>query len=131
MTHTHPVPGRTIWFYEWTHAEPVEKKIQTEALIRCGRAGCMHTNPDMRSTAKKVLDATPIISDVANIGTSIAGNFYNSEAVRGGSMTAVTTAADPASREMRVYHSLVRQVVNDLVKQFSKGKASSQPASSR
>jgi hypothetical protein len=125
--------GQTIWFYEWTHAEPMQSDIKTEALIRCKRVGCYHTNPDMRSTAKKILDATPIVSDMANIGTAIAGSFYNSEEVRNGSMTAVTTSSDPANREMRVYHTLVRQVVTDLVEQFANGKSasSSHPAKVR
>ncbi len=123
--------GRTIWFYEWTHAEPMENDVKAQALIRCARHGCTHTDPDMRSTAKKIIDATPIVSEMANISTAIAGNFYNTESVRGGSMTAVTTAADPANREMRVYHKLVRQVVTDLVEQFAKGKSASYPASIR
>lgn len=121
--------GRTIWFYEWTHAEPMGKDVRTQALIRCGRHFCQHSDPDMRSTAKKVLDATPILGDVANIGLGLAGNFYNTEDVRSGSMTALTTGPNPADREMRVYHRLVRQVVTNLVVQFS--KPASYPASSR
>jgi len=121
--------GRTIWFYEWTHTEPKAKDVKAQALIRCGRHACMHTDPDMRSTTKKILDATPIVGDVANIGIALAGNFYNTETVRGGSTTAVTTTGDAADREMRVYHALVRQSVIDLVTQFSAG--ASYPASRR
>jgi len=121
--------GQTIWFYEWTHAEPMAKDVRTQALIQCNQQVCVHTNPDMRSTAKKVLDATPIVGGVANIGLSIAGNFYNSESVRGGSTIALTTTGDAANRDMRVYHALVRHVVVNLVTEFSSG--ASYPASAR
>jgi hypothetical protein len=121
--------GQTIWFYEWTHAEPMAKDVRTQALIQCNQQFCAHTNPDMRSTAKKVLDATPIVGDVAKIGLSVAGNFYTNESVRGGGTTALTTTGNAADREMRVYHGLVRQVVSDLVTQFSTG--ASYPASAR
>ncbi|MDJ0848650.1 MAG: hypothetical protein QNK04_09755 [Myxococcota bacterium] len=121
--------GRSIWFYEWTHTEPYDKDIETQALFQCKSSYCQHTDPDMRSLTKKILDSTPIVGDVANMGIAIAGNFYNTEAVRGGSMDAVTTGRDAANQEMHVYHQLVRHVVTDLVTEFSTGAA--YPASRR
>ena len=86
--------GQAIWFYEWTHAETENDELSTRTHVTCDDGQCREV-----------------------------GKVVQSSNTRSGSSLAVSTSRQAQDERNSRYSVLIKDVVKDLVKRFSSGKA--------
>lgn len=99
--------GESIWYYQWTHADPSGLRYENSVLVQC------------KSNNRECLPLTPL-SRVSKEKT---------ETRSAGDSDAISVTEKPEDRRAAIHAALLSDAIKNLVESFSKGKLVSRPVS--
>lgn len=94
VTVTQVKDGQAIWFYQWTHAETMNDQYQTEILLSCPDT-CVPAQEDAKEAREELFS---------------------------GSSIAISEGKRSANDKNVAYNKLIRDVLDDLAKNFSSNR---------